>query len=612
MIKRIVAGMAVLFACFFANAAEQNVTKSPDGKYEAFTRDGNLWLRAIDGGKETRLTKDGSEIVSNGYASWVYYEEIFGRHSRYKAFWWSPDSKKIAFYRFDNEKVPVFPIYSAAGQSGHLILTRYPKAGQRNPDVRVGVVDLFPEDGGDPSLVWADFEVGEQYFGTPFWGPDSRSFFVQREPRRQNQLGLYSVNALTGIKKLIYTEKYDTWVDFLDGIYFTKKGLYFARSFESGWEQVYFLSYDGKVFKRLTDGPNWGISIEKVDEAKGNVWFMARRDNPVHPALYRVDSKGVVTSLTNPDFYARNPQPAANGGSFTVELSTASTPWKTVVVEANNGYHAWEQLVYDSSEKLDRDSFRPAPELVKIQNDGFDLYGLINYPKDFDPSRKYPVIMTVYGGPGTAYVRDFWGSRDASNQWCYENGIIYMVVDPRSSGENGRRGMDQAFKQMTVIELEDYIAWAKHMQSKPFVKADKIGVTGFSFGGTTTCMLVLRYPEFFSCGIAGGGVYDWSLYDSVYTERFMDTPEQNPDGYARASVLTYVKPGIRANLRLTHGTGDDNVHFQNTLQLVDALQKSGIHFELMIYPDGMHGYRNEQRTHDQAEEADFWTRKLLD
>ena len=225
--------------------------------------------------------------------------------------------------------------------------------------------------------------------------------------------------------------------------------------------------------------------------------------------------------------------------------------------------------------------------------------------------------MEVYGGPGTAYVRDYWKSRDASNRWCWENGIIWMCVDPRSSGENGRAGMDQAFRRMTVIELQDYIAWARYMQSQPYVDASRIGVDGFSFGGTTTAMLVLRYPQYFSCGIAGGGVYDWTLYDSVYTERFMDTPGANPEGYAEASVLHHVEAGISpdykpGSLKLTHGTGDDNVHFQNTLQLVDALQRKGLIFDLMIYPDGMHGYRGLQHEHDTMDAALFWKEHLLD
>ena len=607
--------LAAFFLAFAAQAQDINVTKSPDGKMEAFTRNNDLYVREAGGGKETRLTTDGSSVILNGYASWVYYEEIFGRSSQYKAFWWSPDSRKIAYYRFDNSRVPVFPIYSPFGQDGKLNETRYPKAGERNPEVKIAIADL---DSG--KTVWAEFEAGEQYFGTPFWGPDSRNFFVQREPRRQNSMGIYSVDALTGTPRLIYKENYSTWVEFLEGVVFSDKGLYMVRDFETGWQQIYFLSYDGTTFKCLTSGENWDIQILKVDEKKGDVWFMAKRDSKVHPSLCLVNKAGVVTTLTDPDYSASSVEFLDGGKEFTVKLSTASRPAKTVRSDVRKGYKAYEALERDDSFAMDL-SDTPKPELVKITNDGFDLYGLVCYPRGFDSSRKYPVMMEVYGGPGTPYVRDSWGSRDASSRWCWENGVIYMVVDPRSSGENGRRGMDQAYRQMTVIELQDYIAWAKYMQSKPYVKADRIGVEGFSFGGTTTSMLVLRYPEYFCCGIAGGGVYDWHLYDSIYTERFMDIPSENPLGYESASVLTYVKEPEeavkaadqkRVNLCLTHGTGDDNVHFQNTLQLVDALQKAGIQFELRIYPDGMHGYRGAQHEHDSAAAQDFWRRNLLD
>jgi len=255
---------------------------------------------------------------------------------------------------------------------------------------------------------------------------------------------------------------------------------------------------------------------------------------------------------------------------------------------------------------------RPQPQPVCLRSDGFDLYGLISYPRGFDAAQRYPVVMQVYGGPGTPYVRDYWGSRDASDRWCYENGIVYLVADPRSSGENGRRGMDGSFCRMTVPELGDYRAWAAWLKAQPWCSG-KIGVKGFSFGGTSTAMLVLRYPETFCCGIAGGGVYDWSLYDSHYTERFMQTPQLNPDGYREASVLSYIadlQPGEVGRLRLTHGTGDDNVHLQNTLLLADALQKAGISFELMLYPDALHGYRGAQKVHSDAADAEFWNTYL--
>ena len=592
-------------------AQDQNVTPSPDGTKEAFTRGGDLWVRSVADSVETRLTFDGSELILNGYASWVYYEEIFGRPSRYRAFWWSPDSQRLGFYRFDNSAVPMFPIYSPFGQDGRLLQTRYPKAGEANPSVRVGIIEARA--GAQP--VWADFDDSpEQYFGTPFWGADSRELYVSREPRRQSVLDLYAVSVADGSKRPVYHEEYpDAWVEWIEGMIFTEKGLYMARNFETGWEQIYFLGYDGTL-RRLTDGENWNINLLKVDEKKGDVWFTAKRDDRLHTTFYRLDKKGRITALTDPKLNVSGVRISEDGKRFTARASTAHSAWQDV--SGRTDKYAMETHLMPGVPPADR----PIPEVVKISNDGFDLYGLMSLPAGFDASKKYPVQMQLYGGPGTPYVRDSWGDRDASDAWCYENGVIYIVVDPRSSGENGRRGMDQAFRRMTVIELQDYIAWAKWLQALPYVDGSRIGVKGFSFGGTTTAMLVLRYPQYFRCGIAGGGVYDWHLYDTHYTERFMDTPQANPDGYAEASVMTWVpqvfagdgpKPLPNA-LCLTHGTGDDNVHFQNTLQLIDALEQAGYQFELRIYPDGMHGYRGRQHEHDAAAEAIFWKKWLLE
>ena len=597
----------ILLSGALAHAQDVNVTPSPDSSMVAFTRANDLWIREIASGNETRITNDGSDLILNGYASWVYYEEIFGRPSRYRAFWWSPDSKKLAFYRFDNSRVPMFPIYSPFGQDGSLSLTRYPKAGEANPPVKIGIATT----GG--AITWADFDDSpEQYFGTPFWGPGSDELFVSRMPRRQSRLDVFAVNALDGSKRQVYNEEYSTWVTWIEGMLFTDKGLFMARNFESGWEQIYFLGYDGSL-KRLTEGKNWDIQLLKCDSKKGNLWFLAKRDSRIHPSLYRLDKKGRIYTLTDPQYYTAAAEISDDFKTFTAMVSNARSPWTTVSGSALKVKNFTP--IEETSEE------RPFPQIVKISNDGFDLYGLMVLPRGFDPSNKYPVIMQLYGGPGTPYVRDYWNSRDASDRWCWENGIIYIVVDPRSSGENGRDGMDQAFKRMTVIELQDYIKWAEWLQNLPYVNGSRIGVEGFSFGGTTTAMLVLRYPQYFCCGVAGGGVYDWMLYDSHYTERYMDTPEANPDGYAEASVMTWVPTcALKSNrglhngspaLKLTHGTGDDNVHFQNTLQLIDALQKEGIQFDLMIYPDGMHGYRGYQHIHDKASDALFWKRHLL-
>ena len=595
-----------LCAMSLCAAQDRNVTVSPDGKMCAFTRDNDLWIRSVSDSVETRITYDGSDVILNGYASWVYYEEIFGRSSNYRAFWWSPDSKRIGFYRFDNSPVSVFPIFSPFGQNGELRMTRYPKAGQANPSVRIGIADV--SNPGNASIVWADFSEDEdQYFGTPFWGADSKELYVSREPRRQNVLDMYAVSVSDGSRRSVYHEEYPTWVEWIEGMIFSDKGLYMARNFETGWEQIYFLGYDGTL-KRLSSGENWDISLVKVDEKKGNVWFTAKRDSRLHTSLYKLDRKGRITALTDPEYNLSGLKISDDERTFTASLSTSSKPARKVEGRMDKFVQKW--IEDENPSLLDG---HPLPKIVKIENDGYDLYALMSLPENFDPDKKYPVVMQLYGGPGTPYVRDRWGDRDASDDWCYHNGIIYIVTDPRSSGENGRKGMDEAFGRMTVVELGDYISWAKWLRSLPYVDGSKIGVEGFSFGGTTTAMLVLRYPEYFCCGIAGGGVYDWRLYDSHYTERFMDTPQANPDGYNIASVLSYV-PEIKnpGALKLTHGTGDDNVHFQNTLLLVDALQKAGIQFELMIYPDGMHGYRGAQGRHSAEADHLFWSRHLLE
>ena len=594
-----------------ADAEEINLTPSPDSSYVAFTRGNDLWVRRTSDSLERRLTFDGSETTLNGYASWVYYEEILGRASRYKAFWWSPDSRRLAFYRFDESQVGIFPIFSPFGANGSLRYTRYPKSGQSNPEVKIGIIDL---QSAEADIVWAAFNPQEdQYFGTPFWSDDSSELYVSREPRLQNRLDLYAVSAGDGTLRQVYHEEYPSaWVEWIDGMLFTRKGLYMVRNFESLWEQIYFLGYDSSL-KRLTDGENWEVKLLKVDEKKSELWFTAKRDSRLHTSLYKLDRKGRVTLLSDPEYSLSGVKFSEDGKSFTANESNARTPFRKI--KGSTSRLSLERIT-DSSEAESKREDSPRPEIVTIENDGFTLYGLMSLPKDFDASKKYPVVMMLYGGPGTAYVRDVWNDRDASDRWCWENGIIYIVVDPRTSGENGRRGMDQAYRQLTVIEQEDYICWAKWLSEKPYVDASRIGVEGFSFGGTTTAMLVLRHPEYFRCGIAGGGVYDWTLYDTHYTERFMDTPEANPEGYRIASVLSYIPDGVSADykpysLKITHGTGDDNVHFQNSLLLVDALQKAGIKFELMIYPDGMHGYRGAQGAHSREADHDFWTRNLL-
>ena len=611
-------------------AGAVNLTYSPDSTKLAFTRENDLYIVDIASGNETRLTYDGSDVILNGYASWVYYEEIFGRPTKYKAFWWSPDSKKLAFYRFDNTDVPMFPIYSAfarhegsasqspkvtaLGVGGALSETRYPKAGQANPTVRIGIVEL------DHSVVWADFDDKlDQYFGPPFWSPDSKEFFIPRMPRLQNTLDLYAVDPSDGSKRHVYNETYKTWLNWIYSAKFTDKGLYMVREFETGWQQIYFLSYDGKEFRRLTDGTNWNVSIVRVDEKAGNVYFTAKRDAVAKQALYKVDKKGVITALTDPVYNVTGVQFSPDGKYFAASYSNMTTPDRLGIFPSYGKNLKKDMTVADMKGPDYDPSAYALPELVYMTTeDGFRLPGMIVYPKGFDPSLKYPVHVDIYGGPDTPVVRDRWVMPNDKNQWWSQNGIIQITVDPRAAGHNGRAGLDMIYRQLTVWEVKDFCAWADWLKALPYVDGDRIGVEGFSFGGTMTSMLVMRHPDKFHFGVAGGGVYDWALYDSHYTERYMDTPQNNPEGYRTSMTLRYVKeyPAGYSDqkdsvmLKLTHGTGDDNVHHQNTLMLINALHRHGKKFELMIYPDGMHGYRGYQGDHFKHANRDFWLKYL--
>ena len=628
-------------------AGAVNLTFSPDSSMLAFTRENDLYVYDIASGKEKRLTFDGSDTILNGYASWVYYEEIFGRPSMYRAFWWSPDSKKIGFYRFDNADVPVFPIYSPfsddssrsgmglfysqnAGAAvelpgmspagGSVRMTRYPKCGDNNPQVRIGIADV-----GDGGIVWADFnEKEDQYFGTPFWGADSKDFYIQREPRTQNTLDLYAVSVNDGTKKHIYHETYATWLDWIDGMLFGRDGIYMVRSFETGWQQIYYLSYDGNVLKRLTDGKNWRVSLVDVKEGKAaqgfdgstsEILFVAERDSRVRSGLYSV-CRGEVKNVSDPSLHVKAVRVSPDMKYAAASVSNSRTPSQVWIYDLAKPAKSFK--VADMAGAGFNAADYALPEVITMTTkDGLELPAMIVYPENFDKSKKYPVYMYIYGGPDTPQVVDNFRS-PRNFEWYAKNGIIEIIADCRASGHNGREGLDQIYKRLDEREVLDFVEWAEYLKTLPYVNGDKIGVEGFSFGGTMTALLLMNHSDAFHYGIAGGGVYDWNLYDTHYTERFMDTPANNPDGYAETSVLASAAnyPVTEANydgsvmLKLTHGTGDDNVHFQSTLQLVDALQKAGKKFELMIYPDGMHGYRGYQGSHFNEANSAFWLHYL--
>lgn len=600
---------------------ERNPTISPDFKRVAFTRDNDLYSIDVETMTEVRYTFDGSDLILNGWASWVYFEEIFGRAGQYRAFWWSPDSRRIAFYRFDDSQVPMFPIYNSAGKHGTLQQTRYPKAGDSNPEVKLGFVAA---EGG--AIKWANFDSKEdQYFGTPYWNSNGANIMVQWMDRDQKNFVLYDVNSFEGTKTPIYKEYQKTWIDWIDDIHFGKTGFYFVRDFEL-WEQIYFQSYDGSTLKQLTNGKNWGIKITSFDEEKGAIYYTARRDASVRNDIYKLtlSKKGnsvtknnnSVTKLSTGEYNYNMPLVSPDGKHVLAIYSALSVPTRLVLLSSNKKGVFEDKIIADSkSDSFDSIS-EFLPQMIYITTpEGFKLPGTITYPSNFEKSKKYPVIVNIYGGPNSTYVMDSWRAPSATTLYWAKEGVIQVSLDNRASGHAGKEGINYIHRNLGHYELLDYIQWAQYLKSLPYVNGNKIGITGYSYGGTMTVLALTKGAEYFKYGIAGAGVYDWQLYDSHYTERYMDQPKDNPEGYKNSAAIdkaSLYRSETGSLLYLTHGTSDDNVHLQNTIQLIDALQKEGKHFELMLYPGGMHGYRGYQGTHSAAETTNFWLKTLLD
>jgi len=583
---------------------EKNPTLSPDGKYVAFTRNNDLYSVEIASGKETRYTTDGSDVVYNGWASWVYYEEILGRPSRYRAFWWSPDSRQIAYMHFNDTKVPVFPIYSETGQHGYLENTRYPKAGDHNPEVKVGVV---PVTGGN--TVWADFnEKDDQYFGTPYWAPDAKSLWIQWMPRDQNNLKIYSIDPQTGNKKEIYDEKQKTWIDWFEDLPFLEKNKGFiVKSDKTGWAHLYWYNTDGSLKKQLTSG-NWTVNdLVQIDEKNQVVYFTARKEASTRFDLYKVSMKnGAITRLTFGNYY-HTIKLSPGGKYFITTYSNLSTPTKMALLD-NNG-KVIRELGDSKGPKFDEYNLAiPVMHTYKTR-DGLELPMTITKPLHMQEGKKYPVLISIYGGPNAGTVYDNWKPTLTPQWWALE-GVIQVVIDNRASGQLGKMGMNYIHRKLGIHEIEDYMDATQWLRTQPWVDDTKIAMTGGSFGGYMTCMALTYGADVFNYGMANYSVTDWQLYDSHYTERYMDTPADNPDGYKATSVMTHADK-YKGLLRIVHGTMDDNVHMQNSIQLIDKLENLGKHFEFMLYPGERHGWGGIKSAHSTNEANRFIYCNLL-
>jgi len=583
---------------------KHNPRLSPNGKFIAYTSGHNLYVADIENGTVKKLTNDGSDVIYNGWASWVYMEEILERSSHYAAFWWSPDSKDIAYLRFDDSPVPKFPLYHEEGVHGYIEWERYPKVGDPNPKVKLGIADIK-----SAKTVWADLDyTKDQYIAWPFWTVDSKQLFFQVLNRDQNHLIIYSANPNTGKKEVIYEERQNTWVEFYEDLYFLKDGSGFIlRSDKSGWRNLYLYDMKGKFRNRITD-VNWQVdAIKLVDERSKKVYFQGTGKNSTESHLFVVNLDGSELKQLTKESGTHRTTVSPEGKYFIDKYDNYKTPAKLAIF--NGKGNLVKMLGNSRTAEMDDYNLGKVEMFTIPTKDGFNLPAKWYLPPNFDPAKKYPVLFYVYGGPGIKTVRNSF-ARFFYPYYLAQQGIIFIRVDQRGSGHYGKTGMNFMYRNLGKWAMNDFITAAKWARSLPYVDTTKIAITGGSYGGYVTAMAMTYGADYFNYGIAKYSVTDWRLYDDIYTERYMDLPKDNPEGYKFGSVMTHADK-YKGFMLITHGTIDNNVHMQNTLQLVNKLENLDKDFQMMLYPGERHGYRFPKVLHSFKNNMKFWFNNLL-
>ena len=584
---------------------EDDPAFSPDGRLVAFTRANDLYVVDIASGRERRLTSDGGPDRLNGKLDWIYQEEIYGRGT-YRAFWWSPDSTRLAFLQLDEGSVPAFTITDHIPRRQELEVYPYPKPGDPNPTVRAGVVAAV---GGVTQ--WIDttkYSRADHLIVSVGWSPDSRDVVYQVQDREQTWLDLNRAEAGSGTSRILFRETTKAWVDNPGEPVWLRDGSFLWLSERSGWEHVYRYTAQGALDKQITTG-KWEVrTLHGVDEAGGWIYFSGTERSPIGGDVYRVKLDGSgLARLSQPD--------GTHVANFSPSLARYVDSWSTITKPPQVRVHradGSEVRVVDGRAASDLSQFvMGAVEQIQVPTrDGFQMEAVIIKPPGFDASKKYPVFQWTYAGPHAPRVKNSWGGIDYLYlQLLAQQGIVVWICDNRSASGKGAESAWANYKQLGVSELadiEDGISWLK---KQPWVDGTRIGISGWSYGGFMVSY-ALTHSTSFAMGIAGGPVTDWTLYDSIYTERFMLTPQNNPEGYRVSSPLLAAK-NLSGRLLLVHGLIDDNVHPQNTIKFAYELQKAGKPFELMLYPKSRHGLTDAALIHHmRATMFDFTMRTL--
>jgi len=581
---------------------------SPDNSKVAFTRDNNLFYVNIASGEEVSVTTDGKfNYIINGSTDWVYEEELYIT----KAFEWSPDSKKIAYYRFDEANVREYnmQMWNDGALYPEDYRYKYPKAGEDNSVIEIHAYEI--ESGKKTKLdIGAETDI---YIPRIYWTRDANLLAIQRLNRLQNQLDILHANVSTGSSEVILTDKSDTYIDFpfCDDLTYLKNGKQFLFSSEkNGYKHFYLYNMDGSLVNQITKGDFEALEMVGLDQDKNILYYTSTEESPLEQQLYAIALSGKSKKKLSNEEGHHGINMSGDCSYYMDYFSSADEPLVVVLYQSkgNRKIKVMEDN-QDLKKKLREYAF-VNKEFFTIKNDnGEELNTYFLKPVDFDAGKKYPLLIYQYSGPGSVNVNKRWSSGSfVLHQYFAQNGYIVAVIDSRGTGNRGEAWKKVTYKQLGKYETEDLISVAKILGSYDYIDKERIGIWGWSYGGYMSSLCILKGNDVFKTAVAVAPVTAWRYYDTIYTERYLQRPQDNPEGYDENSPVRHVNK-LKGNYLLIHGTGDDNVHFQNSVALQNELLNAGKQFDSFYYPDRPHGM-GDRRGHLYRMMADYIMEKL--